>query len=64
MSVPARRSVGVGSGIQLAAQPVQLAALVMGETERGVERVGQSLTSAVGFASSTSPGSVVLSSPK
>ncbi len=56
MSVPAGLAVGVGSGIQLAAQPVQLAALVMGETERRVERVGESLTCAVGFTGRLRPG--------
>ena len=47
--VPARLAVRVGGGIQLAAQAVQLAPLVVGEAERGVEGVGQSLARQVGF---------------
>ena len=53
--VPARLAVRLGGGIELAAQAVQLAALVVGEAERGVEGVGQSLARQLGFGGRIGP---------
>ncbi len=55
---PARLAVRLGGGIQLATQAVQLTALVVGETERGVEGVGQSPARQLGFGGSIGPRSL------
>ena len=54
--VPARLAVRLGGDIEFAAQAVQLAALVVGEAERRVERVGQSLARQFGFGGGVGPG--------
>ena len=53
--VPARLAVGVGGDIELAAQAVQLAPLVVREAERGVERVRQSLAGPFGLDGGVGP---------
>ena len=53
--VPARLAVRLGGGIELAAQAVQLAPLVVREAERGVKRVGQSPARPFGFGGRIGP---------